>query len=64
IIPQSYTFELGGQEIGTARQNWNFFAPKMEVDFTNDPGKRLDRRLVAAAIVLLMAVERRQSGYD
>ena len=64
IIPQSYTFDLGGQEIGTARQNWNFFAPKMDVDFTNDPGKRFDRRLVAAAIVLLMAVEGRQAAYD
>ena len=64
VIPQSYTFDLGGQEIGTARQNWNFFAPKMDVDFTSDPGKRLDRRLVAAAIVLLMAVEGRQSAYD
>ena len=64
IIPQSYSFEIGGQSVGTAKQNWNFFAPKMEVDFTDDPGKRLDRRLVAAAIVLLMAVEGRQSAYD
>jgi len=64
IIPQTYSFELGGQAVGTAKQNWNFFAPKMEVDFTDDPGKRLDRRLVAAAIVLLMAIEGRQSAYD
>jgi len=64
IIPQSYSFEIGGQSVGTAKQNWNLFAPKMEVDFTDDPGKRLDRRLVAAAIVLLMAVEGRQSAYD
>lgn len=64
IIPQSYTFEVAGQQVGIARQNWNFFAPRMEVDFSDDPGKRLDRRLVAAAIVLLMAVEGRQSSYD
>jgi hypothetical protein len=64
IIPQSYSFEIGGQQIGTAKQNWNFFAPKMDVDFSDDPRKRLDRRLVAAAIVLLMAVEGRQSAYD
>ena len=64
IIPQSYSFEIGGQPVGTARQNWNFFAPKMDVDFSDDPGKRLDRRLVAAAIVLLMAVEGRHSAYD
>ena len=64
IIPQSYTFELRGQQVGMATQNWNFFAPKMEVDFSGDPGRMLDRRLVAAAIVLLMAVEGRQGAYD
>lgn len=64
IIPQSYSFEIGGQPVGTVKQNWNFFAPKMEVDFSLDPGKKLDRRLAAAAVVLLMAVERRQSSYD
>lgn len=64
IIPQSYTFEVVGQQVGMASQNWNFFAPKMEVDFSGDPGRTLDRRLVAAAIVLLMAVEGRQGSYD
>jgi len=64
IIPQSYSFEIGGQPVGTATQNWNLFAPKMEVDFSADPGKRFDRRLAAAAIVLLMAVEGRQGTND
>lgn len=64
IIPQSYSFEIGGRPVGIARQNWNFFAPKMEVDFSIDPDKKFDRRLAAAAIVLLMAVEGRQSSYD
>ncbi|HEY6251158.1 MAG TPA: hypothetical protein VI685_14460 [Candidatus Angelobacter sp.] len=64
IIPQSYTFEVHGQQVGTATQNWNFFAPKMEVDFSGDPGRMLDRRLAAAAVVLLMAVEGRQGAYD
>lgn len=64
IIPQSYTFEIHGHQVGIATQNWNLFAPKMEVDFSGDPTRLLDRRMVAAAIVLLMAVEGRQSGYD
>jgi hypothetical protein len=64
LLPQAYSFELGGQQAGTATQNWNLFAPKMYVDFTADPGKRLDRRLVVAAVVLLMAVEGRQAQYD
>ncbi len=64
IIPQTYTFEITGQAVGTAEQNWNLFAPKMRVDFSGDPGKRLDRRLAVAAVVLLMAVEGRQRQYD
>jgi hypothetical protein len=64
LIPQSYTFEIAGQPVGTAEQNWNLFAPKMRVNFSGDPGKRLDRRLAVAAVVLLMAVEGRQRQYD
>jgi uncharacterized protein YxjI len=57
LIPQSYSFEAGGQKLGSARRNWNFFLPKMSVDFSSDPSQQLDRRLTAAAVVLLMAVE-------
>jgi hypothetical protein len=64
IIPQSYIFEAGGRQLGTAKQNWNLFVLKMMVDFSGDPAKQLDRRLVAAAVVLLMAVEGRQRSYD
>ena len=64
LLPQSYTFELRGQAMGTATQNWNLFAPRMFVDFTADPGKQLDRRLAVAAVVLLMAIEGRQRQYD
>lgn len=60
IIPQSYNFELRGQTIGTANQNWNFFAPKMDVDLSQDITRSLDRRLAAAAVILLMAIEGRQ----
>jgi hypothetical protein len=63
LLPQTYTFDLRGQQIGSATQNWNLFAPRMYVNFTADPGKQLDRRLVVAAVVLLMAVESRQQ-YD
>ena len=60
IIPQKYQFEAGGQMVGTARQRWNPFVLKMDVDVSADTGRRLDRRLVAAAIVLLLAVEGKQ----
>jgi hypothetical protein len=60
IIPQKYQFEAGGQLVGTARQRWNPFVLKMDVDVSADTGRTLDRRLVAAAIVLLLAVEGKQ----
>jgi uncharacterized protein YxjI len=60
FVPQNFTFEMGGQVVGTAQQNWNIFAPTMTVDFTTDPGKRLDRRLVVAAMTLLLTVEKNQ----
>ena len=60
FVPQNFTFEMGGQVVGTAQQNWNLFAPTMTVDFTTDPGKRLDRRLVVAAMTLLLTVEKNQ----
>lgn len=64
FLPQTYSFELSGQPVGTAKQNWNLFVPKMYVDFTGDPGKRFDRRLAVAAVVLLISVEGRQRQYD
>jgi hypothetical protein len=60
LIPQSYIFEMNGQPLGTAAQRFNPFVFKMDVDLTDDVGRRLDRRLAAAAVVLLMAVEGRQ----
>lgn len=62
IIPQSFTFEVRGHVVGTAKQSWNIFAPTMTVDFTTDPGKMLDRRLLVAAITLLMTVEKSEEG--
>lgn len=60
IIPQNFTFEWRGQVVGTAKQSWNIFAPTMTVDFTADLEKKLDRRLIVAAIMLLMSVEKNQ----
>jgi uncharacterized protein YxjI len=58
MLLKGYSFELGGEKAGTAKRVWNFFVPTMKVDFSNDPEKRLDRRMLVAAVVLLMTVER------
>jgi hypothetical protein len=57
-IPQGYTFERNGDLVGTAQRTWNVLVPTMRVDFSLDTAKLLDRRLVVAAVVLLMTVER------
>jgi hypothetical protein len=60
LVPQSYAFTFNGRQIGTAKQNFNFILPKMAVDFSADVSRGFDRRLVVAAVVLLMAIEGRQ----
>jgi len=60
LVPQTYDFHLNGTLVGKVKQNFNFFAPKMHCDFSMDSGRRLDRRLALAAVILLMAIEGRQ----
>jgi uncharacterized protein YxjI len=60
LLPQSYSFEIQGQQVGTARQRLNFLMPRMEADFSSDSGRLLDRRLATAAVVLIMSIEGRQ----
>jgi uncharacterized protein YxjI len=62
VILKGYSFELDGETAGTAKRVWNFFVPTMKVDFSNDPQKRLDRRLLVAAVILLMTVERNEES--
>ncbi len=59
-IPQTFHFEISGQNVGEARQNWNFFAPRLFVDFSAN--QTLDPRLAMAGVVLLISIERRQDS--
>ncbi len=60
LVPQSYNFVVGDQVVGTAKQPFNPFVLKLNVDLANDVGRKLDRRMAAAAAVLLLAIEGRQ----
>jgi hypothetical protein len=60
LIPQNYDIAYQGTWIGQAKQSWNLFFPKLDVNINQDPNKALDRRLLAAAIVLIMAIEGKQ----
>jgi len=61
LIPQKYTGEVNGRAACTLKQNFNPFVMKIEVDFSQDAGGLLDRRLGLAAAILLCAVEGKQN---
>lgn len=55
LIPQSYTFYVGSCAVGAATPGNMLWAHTMEIDLTGDRAKLIDRRLLVAAIVLIMA---------
>ncbi len=62
LLPQNYDMTLGGSRVADLRQRFNLFAYQMDIDFSMDPGRRLDRRLGLAAATLLAIVEGKQSS--
>jgi hypothetical protein len=61
LIPQNYDITFGSDRVADLKQNFNPFTYELNIDFTMDTTKRLDRRLGLAAGILLAAVEGRQS---
>lgn len=61
LIPQKYLGTLDGETVCLFKQNFNPFVMKIQLDFSMDPKKLLDRRLGIAAAVLLCAIEGRQN---
>ncbi|NOJ98599.1 hypothetical protein D7W82_37160 [Corallococcus sp. CA049B] len=62
LIPQTFTGTLGSEQVFSFKQHFNPFIQKIDLDFSVDTQRRLDRRLGIAAAVLLCAIEGRQSG--
>jgi len=62
LLPQNYDMTLGDSRVADLRQRFNLFAYQMDIDFSMDPGRRLDRRLGLAAATLLAIVEGKQSS--
>ncbi|RKG66427.1 hypothetical protein D7V80_19660 [Corallococcus sp. CA054B] len=62
LIPQTFTGTLSGEQVFSFKQHFNPFIQKIDLDFSVDTQRRLDRRLGIAAAVLLCAIEGRQSG--
>jgi len=61
LLPQNYDITLRGQRVADLKQRFNPFRYELDVDFSFDPAKTLDRRVGLAAGILLAAIEGRQS---
>jgi hypothetical protein len=60
LLPQNYDMTLGETRVADLRQRFNLFAYQMDIDFTMDPTRTLDRRLGIAAATLLSIIEGKQ----
>jgi uncharacterized protein YxjI len=61
LVPQNYDMTMGTERVADLKQNFNPFTYQLNLDFSMDSNKRLDRRLGIAAGILLAAIEGRQS---
>lgn len=59
-LPQDYDLTLDEQRVADLKQRFNLFRYEMDIDFSMDSARRLDRRLGLAAAVLIAIVEGRQ----
>lgn len=60
LVPQNYDMTFGETRVGDYKQNFNPFTYELNLDFSMDTARQLDRRLGIAAGILLAAVEGRQ----
>ena len=59
-LPQNYDITFGPTRVADLRQNFNPFRYELNLDFSMDVNRQLDRRLGIAAGILLAAIEGRQ----
>ena len=62
LLPQNYDLTLGETRVADLRQRFNLFRYELDLDFSMDPSRTLDRRLGIAAGILLATVEGKQSN--
>jgi uncharacterized protein YxjI len=59
-LPQNYDITFGEMRVADIKQEFNLFRYELNLDFSMDMSRLLDRRLGIAAGILLAAVEGRQ----
>ncbi len=62
LLPQNYDMTLGQKRVADLRQKFTFFGYEMNIDFSMDPERSLDRRIGLAAATLLAIIEGKQSN--
>lgn len=62
LLPQNYDMTFGETRVADLRQNFNPFRYELNLDFSMDMGRLLDRRIGIAAGILLAAIEGKQSS--
>ncbi len=60
LIPQNYDILIGENRVADLKQNFNPFTYHLNMDFSMDIARLLDRRVGIAAGILLAAIEGRQ----
>jgi uncharacterized protein YxjI len=62
LLPQDYDILVGEARVADLRQRFNLFRYEMDIDFSMDTARKLDRRLGIAAAILLGIIEGRQQS--
>ena len=62
LLPQNYDITVGEARVADLKQRFNPLRYELDLDFSMDAGRLLDRRLGIAAGILLAAVEGKQSS--
>ena len=61
LLPQKYYGSIGNIPVSLFTRNFNPFVSKISLDFSMDTQGQLDRRLGIAAVIMLLAIEGKQS---
>ncbi len=61
-LPQNYDITFGTTRVADLKQNFNLFRYELNLDFSMDVSRMLDRRIGIAAGILLAAVEGKQDN--
>ena len=62
LLPQNYDITFGETRVADLRQRFNLFRYELDLDFSMDAARTLDRRLGIAAGILLATIEGKQSN--